>query len=263
MAELQGVRVVATVAADPHVVHGIDEDAVVRLGPVVALTGAAPVLEEVALLVELQDGRRRMTARLRERRVERGRDLVRGEVSAVHDPDVVVRIDRDPDGPSRAASCSAAAAARTGRPRTAAAFGTDSCAPTSPLSVRSQTRVAANRVQTLKTISRDFMSVAPHIAGIEAHSRRPSEPGANPLRQRSFSRAPTEPGPPCGSIAGGYYGGLRSATEAHGTLSRSGSVSKTTPVSYLFCIHLPERVESTSHDVPHNVGRVLSASGSR
>ena len=36
-------------------------------------------------------------AGLRERRIERGGNLVRREVAAVHDPDVVIRVDRDPD----------------------------------------------------------------------------------------------------------------------------------------------------------------------
>ena len=67
------------------------------------------------------------------------------------------------------------------------AFGTDSCAPTSPLSVRSQTRIAARRVQTLKTISRDFMSIAPHLTEIEAPSIRPLNPARVPGGRLSFS----------------------------------------------------------------------------
>ena len=42
-------------------------------------------------------GRRREAALLRQRRVEGSRNLVVPEVAAVHDPDVVVGIDRDPD----------------------------------------------------------------------------------------------------------------------------------------------------------------------
>src|SRR5437899_1709976 len=44
------------VAADPHIALVIDGDAVVRIRPIVALARAAPVADEVALLVELQNG---------------------------------------------------------------------------------------------------------------------------------------------------------------------------------------------------------------
>src|SRR3989442_1976569 len=50
------------VAADPHIALVIDGDAVVRIRPIVALARAAPVADEVALLVELQNGRSRNAA---------------------------------------------------------------------------------------------------------------------------------------------------------------------------------------------------------
>jgi hypothetical protein len=48
--ELDDVRVAGTVAANPDVADVIDEDAVVRGGPVVAGAGTTPVPQEVALL---------------------------------------------------------------------------------------------------------------------------------------------------------------------------------------------------------------------
>ena len=66
--ELQDLPVTLPIAADPDVVEVVDEDAVLLVGPLVAVAGAAPGLDDVALLVELDDGRRRHAA-LRRRRV--------------------------------------------------------------------------------------------------------------------------------------------------------------------------------------------------
>ena len=54
-----GCRGSPAVAANPDVPLVIHGDSVVRLRPVVALARAAPVPDEVALLIELEDRRRR------------------------------------------------------------------------------------------------------------------------------------------------------------------------------------------------------------
>ena len=70
-----------TVAADPDVAFVVDGDAVVGIGPFVALsvrahaTRATPVSEQVALLIELEDRGRGQTA-FRGRRVARRRRLL-------------------------------------------------------------------------------------------------------------------------------------------------------------------------------------------
>src|SRR5215213_2863637 len=91
--ELQEVPVLVAVPRDPDEPFRVDVDAVLVLGPVVARAGAAPGLDQVALLVELQDGRSRRAA-LRARRVEAGGLLVVGErARTLDDPDVILRID--------------------------------------------------------------------------------------------------------------------------------------------------------------------------
>src|SRR6185295_19453486 len=60
--ELQHLSIVGAVAADPNVALVVDGDAVVRLGPLEALAGAAPMADEVACGVELEHGRRRDAA---------------------------------------------------------------------------------------------------------------------------------------------------------------------------------------------------------
>ena len=100
--ELEGVGVAAAVAPDPHVVHVIDEDAVVRRRPfeLAALARTAPVADQVAVRIELEH-RRRRNAALGERRILRGADLVDRAEGAwrvpVDDPDVIAGVDRDAD----------------------------------------------------------------------------------------------------------------------------------------------------------------------
>ena len=94
--ELQDVGVVAAAAAEPDVVEVVDEDAVLRVGPLVALAGPAPCVHHVAGLVELDD-RRGRTAALGQRRILVGAPLLQGEAAGtVHDPDVVAGVHRDP-----------------------------------------------------------------------------------------------------------------------------------------------------------------------
>ena len=60
--ELQDVAVVGAVAADEQVALAVGRDAVVRLGPLVALAGTAPRAHEVAFGDRTRDRRRRHAA---------------------------------------------------------------------------------------------------------------------------------------------------------------------------------------------------------
>src|SRR5207248_1129119 len=92
-----GGRTAASVAADPHVPFVVDGDAVVRVRPVVAWSGAAPVSDEGAGRVELQDRRRRRAA-LRGRRRRRRVQLAGFQgAGAMDDPYVILGVDRDAD----------------------------------------------------------------------------------------------------------------------------------------------------------------------
>src|SRR6202035_2314783 len=51
-------RSAAAVAANPDVTFVIDGDAVIGIGPIVAWARAAPVVDEIACFVELENGRR-------------------------------------------------------------------------------------------------------------------------------------------------------------------------------------------------------------
>ena len=94
--ELQDVGVVAAAAAEPDVVQVVDEDAVLRVGPLVALAGPAPRVHHVAGLVELDD-RGGGTAALGERRRGVGAPFLLVEAArTVDDPDVIAGVHRDP-----------------------------------------------------------------------------------------------------------------------------------------------------------------------
>ena len=75
LGELQDVRVLLAVAADPDVALVVDMDAVVGFRPLVALARPAPGAHQVAVRIELQDRRRRAAA-LGDRRIELGAPLV-------------------------------------------------------------------------------------------------------------------------------------------------------------------------------------------
>ncbi len=95
--ELEDVRIVRAVAADPDVVHRVDGDAVIRRRPVVAGTGSAPRADEVAVGIELEDRRRRRAA-FADRREHAGLRLsIVQRRARMDDPNVVARIDRDAD----------------------------------------------------------------------------------------------------------------------------------------------------------------------
>src|SRR5262249_44422226 len=99
LGELEDMRVLLAVAADPDVALVVDEDAVVRLGPLVALPWPAPVPQQIARLVELEH-RRRAAAAFAGRRIDLGAALVgvQRRRAAVDDPDMVLVIDPHADG---------------------------------------------------------------------------------------------------------------------------------------------------------------------
>ena len=95
----QDVRIAAAIAAYPDIVLVIDRDTVIRCGPAVAVTWAAPVVHEIAVRIELEHVWRRDAA-IRPHRVSGGADfsaLVK-RVTAMNDVDVISRIDADSNG---------------------------------------------------------------------------------------------------------------------------------------------------------------------
>ena len=96
--ELQHQSVGAAVAANPDEPFAVGEDAVVAVGPVVALAGSAKRMDDVAGLVELDD-RRRLLAAFAGRRGLVGGSLVGvGRIVAVDDPDVILGVGPHTDG---------------------------------------------------------------------------------------------------------------------------------------------------------------------
>ena len=88
----------ASVAADPDVAFVVDRDAVVRNGPVVTLPRSAPVADQIAGLIEFENGWRGFAA-LRDRRITCGVMLARFErPGPVDDPDVILRVDGHANG---------------------------------------------------------------------------------------------------------------------------------------------------------------------
>src|SRR6185436_5376849 len=95
LGELQDVGVGAAVAANPDVALVVDEDAVVAVGPFIALTRTAPVPQQVARLVELEDRRRARAAQLGGLLLDALFLVGERRGAAMHDPDVIVGIDED------------------------------------------------------------------------------------------------------------------------------------------------------------------------
>ena len=94
-------RATAIIAADPDVALVIDGDPVIRIRPVVAVARTAPVADQVARLIELEN-RRRRSAALRGGRIGGGMQLARFQrAGPMNDPDMVLRIDGDADGLSQ------------------------------------------------------------------------------------------------------------------------------------------------------------------
>jgi hypothetical protein len=91
--EFKDLRVFVTVAADPHVVIGINKDPVLVVWPLIALSRAAPCLHHVPRLVEFDHGwggRAAVPFAIGTVFI-----VVRESAWAMDDPDVVVRVDRN------------------------------------------------------------------------------------------------------------------------------------------------------------------------
>jgi hypothetical protein len=91
--EFQNLRVVITVAADPHVIFVIDKNAVLVFRPLVTFAGPSPGLHQVSLHVEFKDGRRGKAAFRRGRMQRSAFLLVANGLRTMNHPDVIVRID--------------------------------------------------------------------------------------------------------------------------------------------------------------------------
>ena len=94
--ELENVGIGRAVAAQPHVAFVVDVDAVEGVVPFVPLAGTAPVPQQVAGLIELEDRRRTGTA-VPIPHLE-GLLVIGQRGRAMHDPDVIVGVDPDADG---------------------------------------------------------------------------------------------------------------------------------------------------------------------
>ncbi len=96
--ELQHVAVRRTVAANPDVAAAVDVESVVAVGPLIAGTvAAAPVAEQIAGLIELENRRRGVAAFAGRRRLARCAFRRVQRVWPMNDPDVVLRINPEPD----------------------------------------------------------------------------------------------------------------------------------------------------------------------
>ena len=92
-----GGRRRGAVSANPNVTFVIDRDAVIRVGPFVALPRTAPMPDEIACLIEFENRWGGQTAR-RARRIRGGIDfLCFKRASSMNDPDVVLCICRHSD----------------------------------------------------------------------------------------------------------------------------------------------------------------------
>src|SRR6185503_619986 len=93
--ELEELSVLLAVAGKPDEIIGVDEDAVLALGPLIALPRSAPVTEQVAGLVEYEHRRRGNTAS-RFRRILFGRTFAwRQRSRPVHHPDPIILVGGD------------------------------------------------------------------------------------------------------------------------------------------------------------------------
>src|SRR2546426_3219725 len=90
LSKLQNLCVVCPVASDPDVALVVYGDPVIRLGPLVPLSRAAPVPDQIPGLIELENGRSlgAACAGLLVSRSFVSRDGIR----SMNDPDVVLRI---------------------------------------------------------------------------------------------------------------------------------------------------------------------------
>ena len=100
LCELQNVCVARAVAADPDVAFVINGDSMIRLRPLIARAGAAPVSDEISRLIELKDRRSLGAARARRRVLVGAGFAGRKRVWAMDNPDVILCVDRYPDSHS-------------------------------------------------------------------------------------------------------------------------------------------------------------------
>ncbi len=92
-----GALCTTAVAAKPNVALVVDRDAVRRVGPIVTRARTAPVPDQVSLLIELQNRRRRRAA-LRDGWIGGGVLLAGFEgTDAVNDPDMTLQVGRNTD----------------------------------------------------------------------------------------------------------------------------------------------------------------------
>ena len=98
------MRVTLAVSTNPHVIHMVDENAVIRLWPhIVTRLGprSTPAINQIALLIENHNRRTRL-ATFAQRRVLRQTNLGRcNEVVrciSVHNPNIVLSIDINTNG---------------------------------------------------------------------------------------------------------------------------------------------------------------------
>ena len=98
LAKLQNLCVTLAITTDPDIAFVIDGNAMVGDRPLVAFSFTAPVANEVAPLIELQNGWSRETARGGRWICQRVSFLLRKRFGPMNDPDVVLSINRDANG---------------------------------------------------------------------------------------------------------------------------------------------------------------------
>src|SRR4029077_17461794 len=99
LAEFEDLSIFCAITTEPNIALMVDKDAVHRFWPFVAFAWSAPRTDGVAVLIEREHRRRATTAR-RDRRIELGAFfvVVQRLAATVDHPDVVLGIDRYPDG---------------------------------------------------------------------------------------------------------------------------------------------------------------------
>ena len=114
--EFQDLVILLVVAGEPDISGSIDGNAVLALGPVVALPGPAPGCQQISLAVELEHRRCGLAAFGGRRIRQRALLVVDESAGAVNDPDVIAPCRLPDRRPGRGSSSPATASARTDRP---------------------------------------------------------------------------------------------------------------------------------------------------
>src|SRR5262245_38163632 len=92
--------VVRVVTGDPDIPLPVDMDAMLALGPVVALPGTAPALEQLAVGRELQHRRRSLAAAGLGRGFLRSPLVLDQGIRPMHDPNIILLVNGDPNASS-------------------------------------------------------------------------------------------------------------------------------------------------------------------